>query len=61
VGRCVSTAPEIGERKNRRRSRAKHSPASSLSHLNLRLTEDSSPYLARLHFVEHINLATHLL
>jgi hypothetical protein len=48
---CVSTAPEIGKRKDRRRFSAKHIHASSLSPLNLRLTAESSPYLVRLHFV----------
>ena len=59
LGRCVSTAPVIGERKDRCRSRAKHNHASSLSRLNLRLTADSSPYLVRIHFFGHINPKLH--
>ena len=52
VGSCVLTAPVIGKRKFRRRARAKHGHAASLSPLHLRLTGDSSPYLAGLHFFD---------
>jgi len=54
------TAPAIEKRKARHRGSARHSPASSLSPLNLRLTGDSSPYLARLHSFDPIISATPL-
>jgi hypothetical protein len=51
VGRCVSTAPENGTRKACRRCRASHAPASLLSPLILRRTEDSAPYLDHRQFL----------
>jgi hypothetical protein len=59
VGRGVPTAPVIGKRKFRRRGREKNPPATSLFPRNLRLTGDSSPYLDRLHFSQHVNLRTY--
>ena len=57
-GAVSSQRRRLGKRTVRRRSSGMHSPASSLIPLNLRLTEDSLPYLARLHSFDPIVPAT---